>query len=242
MTSAGTQELESKIVELTQAVAQLARRLSEVEDVSAIRRLHHIYGYYMDYCRIDEVVELFAKDGEAVFLSGVYRGHDSLRRLYGDFLRQAYTNGREGPIYGFIADHLLMQDVITIAPDGRSAKGRHRAYLMLGSHESRPDKTPLPQQIYEAGLYENEYVREDGVWKIGRLEYALQWQADYIKGWAHTRTNLPPALECYPKDPLGPDYRLEEARAVWPARSALRYHYVNPVTGLGGEPALNTRK
>ena len=231
MISGSAQALEDKISELTRTVAALAQRLSEIEDVSAIRRLHHIYGYYMDYCRTEEVVSLFATDGEAVFLSGVYRGHDSLRRLYGGFLRQAYTNGREGPVYGFIADHLLMQDVITIAPDGQSARGRHRAYLQLGSHESRPDKTPLPQQIYEAGLYENEYVREDGVWKIRRLEYALQWQADYLKGWARTRTNLPPALECYPQDKLGPDYRLDETRAVWPARSALPFHFVNPVTG-----------
>ena len=230
MNATSTQALEDRITELTHTVTELARRLSEVENQSAIHRLHHIYGYYMDYCRTDDVISLFAKNGEAVFLSGVYRGHDSLRRLYGDFLRQAYTNGREGPIDGFIADHLLMQEVITIAADGQSARGRHRAYLMLGSHESRADKTPLPQQIYEAGLYENEYVREDGVWKISRLEYALQWQADYLKGWAYTRTNLPPALECFPKDPLGPDYRLDETRAVWPARSALPFHFDNPVT------------
>ena len=71
-----THELELRVSELTRTVAQLSHRLSAVEDVEAIRRLHHVYGYYMDYCRVDQVISLFSKDGEAVFLSGVYRGQD----------------------------------------------------------------------------------------------------------------------------------------------------------------------
>jgi hypothetical protein len=223
---------ENDLPDLRAVVADLARRLSELEDVTAIRRLHHVYGYLMDYCRFDSVIDLFCEDGEAVFLSGVYKGRSSLRRLYKDFLQHAYTRGRSGPLYGFLADHVLAQDVITVAADRATARGRFRALLMLGSHESRPDAPPeLPEQVYEAGLYENEYVREDGVWKIRRLEYALQWQALYEKGWAHTTTNLPPALKPFPEDPLGPDYLLETRREVWPARSAVAFHYVHPVTG-----------
>jgi hypothetical protein len=155
-----------------------------------------------------------------------------LQRLYKNFLQHAYTRGRAGPVYGFVADHLLAQDVITLAEDRKTAKGRFRALLMLGSHESRPDRPPeLPLQVYEAGLYENEYVREGGVWKIRRLEYALQWQALYEKGWAHTTTNLPPALKPFPDDPLGPDYLLDTERAVWPSRSPVAFHYAHPVTG-----------
>jgi hypothetical protein len=218
--------------DLRQAVVDLSRRLGRIEDETAIRRLHHAYGYLMDYCRFDDVIDLFCENGEAVFLSGVYRGRKGLQRLYKDFLQAAYTRGQPGPIYGFLADHLLLQDVITVAEDRATAKGRFRALLVLGSHESRPDTPPeLPQQVYEAGLYENEYVREAGTWKIRRLEYALQWQALYEKGWAHTTTNLPPALKPFPEDPLGPDYLLDTQRAVWPARSPVAFHYVHPVTG-----------
>ncbi|MEN9704522.1 MAG: hypothetical protein RLZZ393_401, partial [Pseudomonadota bacterium] len=162
----------------------LTARVERLDAEAAIRRLHHAYGYFMDYCWYDEVIQLFAADGEAVFLSGVYRGHESLARLYKTFLGQAYTRGAAGPVYGFLADHFLMQDVITVSPDGLSAHMRGRALLVLGSHESRQDRHPqLPDQIYEAGLYENHYVRDQGVWKIQRLEYALQWQALYEKGW-----------------------------------------------------------
>lgn len=207
-------------------------RLARVEAEAAIRRLHHAYGYFMDYCWYDEAIDLFAEDGEAVFLSGVYRGKPSLARLYKDFLGQAYTRGERGPVQGFLADHFLLQDVITIADDGLRAKGRFRALLMLGSHESRAGGgAPLPDQVYEAGLYENDYVREGGVWKIRRLEYALQWQALYDKGWAHTVTDLPPAMPLFPESPVGPDERIARVRAVWPERSPLEFHYPHPVTG-----------
>lgn len=221
-----------EIASLRAEIGVVSERLNRLEAEAAIRRLHHAYGYFMDYCRYDEVIALFAADGEAVFLSGVYKGHNSLERLYKTFLGQAYTGGERGPINGFLADHFLMQDVITLSPDARSAKMRGRALLMLGSHESRQNRPPqLPDQVYEAGLYENDYVLEDGVWKIARLEYALQWQALYDKGWTHTATDLPPAVPAYPEGPIGPDFLIESTRKVWPERSEFEFHYLHPVTG-----------
>lgn len=217
---------------LQQQVQDMAARLSRLEAEAAIRRLHHAYGYFMDYCLYDEVIDLFAEAGEAVFLSGVYKGRASLERLYKTFLGHAYTGGKEGPIHGFLADHFLMQDIISIGPDGTNAKMRGRALLVLGSHESRENRPPqLPDQVYEAGLYENDYVLEDGVWKIARLEYALQWQALYEKGWYGTSTDLPPAVPPYPESPIGPDFLIDATRRVWPERSAFEFHYANPVTG-----------
>lgn len=221
-----------EIASLRAEIGDISARLVRLEAEAAIRRLHHAYGYFMDYCRYDEVIALFAEQGEAVFLSGVYKGHKSLERLYKSFLGQAYTGGERGPIHGFLADHFLMQDVITLSPDAHRAKLRGRALLMLGSHESRRNRPPqLPDQVYEAGLYENDYVLEDGVWKIARLEYALQWQALYDKGWAHTATDLPPTVPLYPESPIGPDFLIDRTRSVWPERSEFEFHYRHPVTG-----------
>jgi hypothetical protein len=64
-------------------------------------------------------------------------------------------------------EHLHAQDIVDVAPDRRTAKGRFRCLLMGGVHETKKDAPPrIPGQFWEGGLYENEYVREDGVWKI----------------------------------------------------------------------------
>ena len=52
-------------------LAALEHRVGELEDVNAIRRLHRAYGYYIQFNRADDVAELFAADGEVIFLSGI---------------------------------------------------------------------------------------------------------------------------------------------------------------------------
>jgi len=224
----------SEVEDLKAIVTELANRVGELEDINAIRKLHYAYGYYIDYNRAEEVVQLFAKDGVVVFLSGEYHGHEGVRRLYGTWFQNYFTQGQVGPVYGFLLDHFQMQDIITVAPDRQTAKGRFRAVLMGGSHESREYKPEgLPLQFYEAGIYENDYVREDGVWKIKRLDYMVQWQADYETGWAKTVAHLQPAAVCYPTNPLGPDVLLPEdkVRQTWPHRVDVPMHFAHPVVG-----------
>jgi hypothetical protein len=211
---------------------ELESRLARIEAIHAIRRLHFSYGYYIDYCHYDDVIDLFAENGEVVFLSGVYKGHASIRRLYVDWIQQLFNQGREGADDGFLFDHIQMQDVITVGDDGLKAKGRFRGILLGGSHDIRKYRPPgVSQQHMESGIYENDYVCENGVWKIKRLDYVLQWQADYEKGWAHTTAHLQPAQRLYPEDPLGPDYFSHDARKTWPYRQDMPVHYAHPVVG-----------
>ena len=56
--------------DLEKKLAALEQRVGELEDINAIRRLHWAYGYYIDFNRAEDVVQLFAKDGAVVFLSG----------------------------------------------------------------------------------------------------------------------------------------------------------------------------
>ena len=112
--------------DLEARLAALEHRVGELEDINAIRRLHWAYGYYIDFNRAEDVVQLFAEDGVVVFLSGEYRGHAGVRRLYGTWFQNYFTQGANGPVDGFLLDHFQMQDIITVAPDRRSAKGRFR--------------------------------------------------------------------------------------------------------------------
>ena len=49
----------------------------------------------------------------------------------------------------------MLQPVVTRAPDGKTAKGRFRVLAMLGSYGGAA--------VWAGGLYENEYVLENGV-------------------------------------------------------------------------------
>lgn len=223
------------MADVEERFAALERRVAELEDQAAIRRLQMAYGYYIDYNRPEEVAALFAKDGSVVFLSGEYVGHEGVMRLYGTWIQNLFTKGERGPVKGLLLDHFQLQDVITIADDRKTAKGRFRGVLAGGWHDDVLAEKPehVPQQFWEAGIYENDYVREDGVWKIKRLNYLMQWQADYETGWAHTVAHLQPAVQCYPDNPIGPDFLLpvEEHRETWPHRQAVEMSFAHPVLG-----------
>jgi hypothetical protein len=218
------------------ALQALIERIEELEDqvaaltaTEAVRRLQHQYGYYLDKCLYDEVVDLFSDQGEVRFLGGVFKGKESVRRLYCGRFRANFTGGKNGPVFGFLLDHPQLQDVIHIAADRTTAQARFRSLMQAGRHESSGQPV---RQWWEGGLYENTYVREDGVWKIKVLNYRPIWHADFETGWAHTRPEYVPLYsKTYPEDPIGPD-ELESPRpSLWPDTGLVPFHYPHPVTG-----------
>jgi hypothetical protein len=211
---------------------ELARRVGLLEDTHAVRTLHFKYGYYIDKCLYDEAVDLFAEDCTLYFLNGIYRGRAGARRLYCDWFREYFTGGHNGPVPGFLLDHFQGQDIVDVAPDGMSAKGRFRAIMQAGCHDSKADPVPgFPEQCWEGGIYENEYVKDGGIWKIRVLNYNMLWQADYGPGWAHSSVHLMPLTKTWPEDPKGPDELLPRPPAVWPDTRVVPFHYPHPVTG-----------
>ncbi len=214
-------------------LGQLERRIAMLEDVHAVRTLHFKYGYYIDMCLYDQACELFAEDGEVRFLNGVYRGKAGARRLYCDWFRNLFTRGHNGPVHGFLLDHLQLQDIVDVAADGKSAKGRFRALLLAGQHSSKAERIAnnFPEQCWEGGIYENLYVKDRGVWKIKLLNYNMLWQADYGPGWANSGVHLPALTRLFPEDPHGPDELLPATPATWPHTRVVPFHYPHPVTG-----------
>jgi hypothetical protein len=224
---------------LARQVEQLANEVGLLNDVQAIRKLQHAYGYYLDKCLYDEVVDLFGPQGEVRFMGGVFKGKPGLRRLYCERFRRNFTGGHNGPVYGFLLDHLQLQDIVDVAPDRATARGRFRCFMQAGSHETKQDAPPhMPAQWWEGGIYENQYVREDGVWKILVLNYTAVYHGLYESGWAHTPPQFVPFFsETFPDNPVGPDALVEPRPVIWPETSVVPFHYVHPVTGKTWQPA-----
>ena len=221
--------VEARIEALQKQFEALAHRVGELEDVHAIRRLHHAYGYFIDKCLYDETVDLFAEDSEVRFMGGIFRGKAGAHRLYCDRFRKNFTAGHNGPVYGFLLDHPQMQDIVDVAPDRSTAQGRFRCMMQAGRHEKALGQT---RQWWEGGLYENTYVKQEGVWKIKVLNYRPVWHATFEAGWAHTPPNFVPFFsEVWPKDPVGPDELIKPTPVLWPDTDVLPFHYVHPVTG-----------
>jgi hypothetical protein len=208
-------------------IADLEHRLGIVEDTLAIRNLQHAYGYYLDKCLYDEVVDLFADDGQVIFIGGVYKGKQAVARLYTGRFRKRFTTGN-GPAHGRLLDHPQLQDIIHVSPDRRTGYARFRTLMQAGTHESAGQ----PRQWWEGGLYENTYTAQDGVWRIKVLFYRPFWHADFRTGWAHTPPDyVPNSSVIYPEDPDGPDELLTDPPRLWPDTTTFPFHYRHPVTG-----------
>jgi hypothetical protein len=94
--------------------------------------------------------------------------------------------------------------------------------------EDRPKD--VPAQFWEGGVYENEYVFEDGVWKILKLRYNMLWQAKYEKGWSGSEA-MGGVESCWLDDPVGPD-EIVGGKDVWPSTRVVEFSFKHPVTGL----------
>ncbi|KAK0935836.1 hypothetical protein LTR29_012617 [Friedmanniomyces endolithicus] len=220
----------------------LQERVDKLEAESEVRKLHFKYGYYLDKSissDLPRTLDLFANhpDTYVQFMNGRFKGRAGVKRLYIDRFSATFVKGRNGPVHGFLLDHLQAQDIVDYVPGTNppKAKGRFRALMSAGTHESM-EESGLPRglrQWWEGGLYENEYIKEDGVWKIFRLRYYPFWHGVYDKGWQHTPPDyVPPFAKLVSDgDPLGPDEFVQNDERLWPDTRVVPFHYTHPVTG-----------
>lgn len=195
------------------SLEELGQRLARLEDARAVEYLHNAFGYYLDRWQWDDAADLFASGGSIELAQrGVYAGRDRVRAFLDLF-------GAQGLHQGELFDHVQYQPVVSIAEDGLSAKARVRELAMEGRYEG--DAT------IGGGIYENEYVKEDGVWKIRSVHLYTTFVADLDRGWA-----AGPRPAAGMSTVLPPDRPPSERYQSFPLYYAeLPFHYPNPVTG-----------
>lgn len=219
------------IAALAARIDRLEHELGIQQDIHQIRRIQYTYGYFIDKSQYNEVADLFSDEGEVWFLGGIYKGKAGIRRLYIERFQTQFTQGHNGPRYGWLLDHPQLQMVIDVADDRRTATVRGRSMMQAGLHETAEGQQ---RAWWEGGIYDNRYVREDGVWKIARLGYFPFWHGTFAEGWAKTPIDFIPMAtqeQLYPGDPLGPDALLDPMPRLWPATDIIPFPYPHPVTG-----------
>lgn len=207
-------------------VEALDRLVTRLEDIEAVKRLQYVYGYYQDKFLVEQLVGLFSDNATADYDGGKYLGKRSISRLFLNKFTMSEALGKQGPQYGILNDHYVMQGVIDVAADGKSAKARFKDFVIQGVYSK--------SQSVSAGIYENEYVKENGVWKISSLVYCEGWRRPYLVGFADVPfPAYPPHYPIlYPKDPVGPDRISNYSCHPFPYPGITPpMHYPNPVTG-----------
>ena len=202
------------IAELEAAVAAAKAKVARLEDYDQLENLAGIYGHYVDKSRHDDVADLFARNGVVEILGrGVFIGQDRVREYMHNL-----TPGNVGPRDGSLFNHMHLQPVIHVAEDGNTAYTRSRLFVMFGIMNANAQ--------WGDGIYENVFVKEDGIWKLGYLHGYQTFYTNYEDGWAKRASAI-----FAPYDRLPPDRPQSVAYSPYPSAFAPPFHYRNPVTG-----------
>ena len=213
--------------EMEARITAMEAQLRRFQDLDEIKQLQRIYGYYLEHWMSHEIIDLFA-DGPGVhihFPEGKYAGKEGVRRYFESM------NEKDPELL-----HQLMQlsPVVDVDPDGKTARGRWYSFGALA--------IPLGggiSQSWGSGVYENEYVKEDGKWKFKVLKWVPCYNARPGTGWVapeRVAAIAPDAKFTIPE----PDYPPEGPNYNYPSGYVFPFHFKHPVTGeQGGDEKRN---
>ena len=203
---------------LEQRLATLESRIHRLESTEAIERLQRIYGYYLDNRMWSEVVALFTDDGEVeVGRRGIYRGREQLRTFFVDVLGR----GRSGRTRNELHNHIQIQGIVTLNERADQAFGRFRALAQFAAE--LPDGSAGTG--WAEGVYENQYVFQNGAWRIRVLRWTPSFYGKLPKEAIEAGRPSAPVSERFP--PSAPSTFSKDDSGSW----AAPFHYVHPHTG-----------
>jgi hypothetical protein len=112
---------------LTKDLRDKEKKIQELEDIEAIKRLQCAYGYYLEHWLSDDIVDCFSNspDVSATLVEGSYYGPEGVRKYF----RHDYDLPPT-----FLHQVMQVSPVITMDPDGIHAKGRWYGYGSILSH------------------------------------------------------------------------------------------------------------
>jgi hypothetical protein len=214
---------------LEELLTTVERELEIVNAQDGAENVSNAYGYYIDEFLWDNTAELFSANGSKE-LAGVgnYIGRERVRES------MVARYGRGGRRAGSMTLHQKTSPVVTVAADGSTARIRNKLLQLNSSRDG--------DGSYIIGIYENNIVRENGVWKISRMDLDYTWNASYSTGWARVAPRRVPATAVAPNAPAAPaparantpppDGPLRGAPAApYPDLATMAFHYKNPVSG-----------
>lgn len=224
---------------LLSRVESLEKRLQQVEDVQAIQRLQYAYNYYVEHMMKQEIIDCFSDSPDVLldWLEGKWKGKEGVRR---------YFDVNQVPPVGFRHQLIPSAGLITVAPDGRTAKGRW--YAFGGIMMPTPPAEGQPQSFSRSfidGIYEMGYIKEEGIWKILTINWIIPYGVRIKDGWIMPEDIARPMLKgrSAPGGPrMVPDLPMDKDDLRYVTGYIFPFHFTHPVTGKpSSEAKLNSR-
>jgi hypothetical protein len=210
-------------------VAALEKELNRLQAVEAIRKVEHAYSFYLVMWLKDEIIDLFSKRADVTleWPGGTFFGVQGLNDFFGNI------NKNKSP--DFMHQVMHMSDVIDISEDGLTGQGRWWGFGAI----SLPSGASLITQSLVCGIYENEFIKENGTWKLWKIKWVPLYSGTPATGWVKPEklAKPRPGPELAPGKVVVPQWwkstlPAKEIAYNYPSGYILPFHFKHPVTGL----------
>jgi hypothetical protein len=214
------------VEELEAKVKILEDQLRTLQDIEEIKKLQRAFGFYLEHWMAEDIIDLFAEgpDTTLSIAAGEFYGKENIAR----FCRQG-NEGTEMRQYDnpeYLHQVMQLSGIVDLDPDGKTARGR---WYGFGASALPAEGGIAPGWMN--GVYENEYVKEDGRWKFKKVRWCLTFNAPYKDGWVDPsrRVDKKPNPPYKSNTGFTPDGTPENT--LYPSGFICPFHYKNPVTG-----------
>lgn len=214
-------------ISLLDKINEIEKELDRLKAIEAIRRIEHAYSFYLIMWMPEEIMDLFAKRDDVVleWPEGTFIGHDHLKKFFGNINPKKDRH--------FMHQMMHLSDVITVSEDGLTGKGRWWGFGAMA--------LPMVDKVMQSlgcGIYENEFIKEDGVWKLWKIKWVPLYSGTPATGWVAPEkvATPPPARDEDDGKVVAPkwwdsDLPAKEIPYSYPSGYIFPFHYVHPVTG-----------
>ncbi len=218
-------------------VNALEKRLQHQEDIQAINRLQYAYNYYVEHMMKQEIIDCFSDSSDVLldWIEGKWKGKAGVKK---------YFDVNQVPPVGFRHQLMPISGLITVAPDGKTAKGR---WYTLGGYTTRRPKETDPKSYtarFLNGLYEMGYIKEDGIWKILSINWIVSYTVSITGGWRLPEDIAEPMLKnaAAGGSKIQPDIPMDKNDLRYVSGYIFPFHFNHPVTCKPtSEAKLNSR-
>lgn len=197
-------------IEMEKCLEKLEYKAGLAEDMVELINLQSLYNFHLEMNDTDYIVnEIFAQEDPEISLeigdTGIYEGIESIKKFWAARHKIQQMRGYLGSI-------------MTDTPHIQVNKERTHAKAIW--YGFGPNSVPVDYPVRKStgnraeivdtwlmGKYENEYVKENGKWRIKKLKLNKYIQCPFDSSWNEkpdVYSYAPPKSECVPDKPGNP--------------------------------------